>query len=124
VRYPLASSTQPNTRLGFRLLRGGKGDGMARLFRFVLYLIVAMLALVFALLNAQTIPFNYYFGQVQLPLSLMLAIAIVLGAVLGITVSLGMVLKSKRQASLQRKNADIAGRELAKLRALPLKDNQ
>jgi putative membrane protein len=97
---------------------------MARLFRFVLYLIVAMLALVFALLNAQTIPFNYYFGQVQLPLSLMLAIAIVLGAVLGITVSLGMVLKSKRQASLQRKNADIAERELAKLRALPLKDNQ
>ena len=95
---------------------------MARLFSFVFYLIVALLALVFALLNAQTMEFNYYFGQVQLPLSLMLAIAIVLGAVLGVTVSLGMVMKAKRQASVQRKNADIAEKELAKLRALPLND--
>ena len=97
---------------------------MARLFRFVFYLIVAVLALFFALLNAQTIPFNYYFGQIQLPLSLMLAISLALGAVLGVMVSLGMVIKAKRQASHQRKNADIAERELAKLRALPLQDKQ
>ena len=97
---------------------------MARLFRFVFYMFVALLALFFALLNAQTIPFNYYFGQAQLPLALMLAISLALGAVLGVTVSLGMVFKAKRQTSQQRKNADIAERELAKLRALPLKDKQ
>lgn len=97
---------------------------MARLFRFILYLIVGILALVFALLNAQTIQFNYYFGQLQLPLSLLVAIALVLGAVLGVLVSMGMLIKAKRQASLQRKNADFAEKELAKLRALPLNDKQ
>ena len=97
---------------------------MARLFRFILYLFVGVLALIFALLNAQTIQFNYYFGQLQLPLSLIVAIAIVLGAVLGILVSMGMLIKAKRQASLQRKNADFAEKELAKLRALPLDDKQ
>ncbi len=101
-----------------------KEDSMARLFRFVIYLIVALLALVFALLNAQPIQFNYYFGQWEIPLSLMLAIAMVAGAVLGVTASLGIVIKAKRQSSVQRKNADIAERELAKLRALPNQDKR
>jgi putative membrane protein len=97
---------------------------MGRLFRFVFSLIVAVLALIFALLNAQPVEFNYHFGQVQIPLSLMLAIAVVGGAVLGIMVSLGIVIKAKRQASRQRKNADIAESELARLRALPLSEKQ
>jgi putative membrane protein len=97
---------------------------MARLFRFVFYLIVALLALALALLNAQPVQFNYYFGQWEIPLSLILAIATGLGAVLGIIASLGIVIKSKRQSSVMRKNADFAEKELAKLRSLPLNDKQ
>lgn len=95
---------------------------MARLFRVGFYLIIAFLALIFALLNAQPTQFDYYFGRRELPLALMLAFALAAGALLGVMVSLGMVLKSKRQASAQRKSAEFAEKELAKLRALPAKD--
>ena len=98
------------------------GSRMARLFRFVFYLLIAFLALVFALLNSQTAQFNYYFGRWEQPLALLLAIATAMGALLGVLVSLGMVLKSKRQSSILRKNADFAEKELAKLRALPHQD--
>jgi len=95
---------------------------MARLFRFIVYLIVVLVALVFALLNAQPTQFNYYYGQWEIPLSMLIAIAIAIGAILGVTASMGIVIKSKRLSTANRKHADIAEKELAKLRALPLKD--
>ena len=95
---------------------------MARLFRFVVYLVVALLALVFALLNAQPTQFNYYYGQWEIPLSLIIAIAIAVGAVLGVVASMGIVIKTKRQSTVHRRSAEIAEKELSKLRALPLKD--
>lgn len=95
---------------------------MARLFRLAFYSLVALLALLFALLNSQSTRFNYYFGQADVPLSLMLVMAIALGALLGVFAGLSLVIKAKRQARIERKNAEIAERELAKLRALPLKE--
>lgn len=92
---------------------------MARMLKLVFYCAVALLAMVFALLNAETVHFNYYFGQWELPLSLLMAITTVFGAALGVLASLTMVFKAKRQTAAQRKHADLAERELAKLRALP-----
>jgi lipopolysaccharide assembly protein A len=92
---------------------------MARLFRFVFYLVIAFLAVFFALLNSQSIQFDYYFGKTELPLALMLAIAMAIGAALGVIASLGMVVKSKRQSSTLRKSVANAEKELAKLRAAP-----
>jgi len=97
---------------------------MVRLFRFIFYLTVALLALAFALLNSQTVKFDYYFGQWELPLSLMLAVATTSGAALGVMVSLGIVIRAKRESTALRKNAAIVEKELAKLRALPLNDEQ
>jgi len=95
---------------------------MARLFRFIFYLVIAFLAVFFALLNSEPIQFDYYFGKANLPLALMLAIAMAIGAGLGVIASLGMVVKSKRHFSVMRKNAVNAEKELAKLRALPHQD--
>ena len=92
---------------------------MARIFRFIFYLLIAFLAVFFALLNSDSVQFDYYFGKLDLPLALMLAIAMAIGAVLGVISSLGMVVKSKRQTSALRKNAVNAEKELAKLRAIP-----
>ncbi len=95
---------------------------MARLFRFIFYLLIAFLAVFFAVLNGESTQFNYYFGNVDVPLALMLAIAMGVGAVLGVIASLGIVVKSKRQTSALRKNAVNAEKELSKLRALPHQD--
>ena len=95
---------------------------MARLFRFVFYLVIAFLAVIFALLNGESTQFDYYFGKAALPLALMLAIAMAIGAMLGVVATVGMVVKSKRQTSAMRKNVTNAEKELAKLRALPHQD--
>jgi putative membrane protein len=95
---------------------------MARLFRFVFYLVIAFLAVIFALLNSEPTQFDYYFGKAALPLALMLAIAMAIGAALGVIATVGMVVKSKRQASAMRRSASNAEKELAKLRALPHQD--
>jgi putative membrane protein len=95
---------------------------MSRLFRFVFYLVVAFLAVIFALLNSQSTQFDYYFGKTDLPLAMIVAIAMVVGAVLGVTASLGMVIRSKRKSTVLRKSASNAEKELAKLRAIPHQD--
>ena len=95
---------------------------MARLFRFVFYLVIAFLAVIFALLNSQSSQFDYYFGKSDLPLALLLAIAMAIGALLGVTASLGMVIRSKRQSSSLRKSVANAEKELTKLRDLPNQD--
>lgn len=95
---------------------------MLRLFRFAVYLFVAFVGLVFALLNAQTVPFNYYFGARDIPLAFIIAVAVAFGALLGVVASLALVMKAKRQTAGFRKNATIAENELAHLRTLPPND--
>jgi putative membrane protein len=95
---------------------------MARLFRFIFYLVVAFLAVIFALLNSESTQFDYYFGKADVPLAMLLAIAMAFGALLGVIATVGLVLKSKRQASAMRRNANNAEKELAKLRAIPHQD--
>ncbi len=97
---------------------------MTRVFSLIVYLLIALLALMFALLNSHSARFNYYFGQIELPMSLLLALAVVVGAALGVTASLGLVIRAKRQASYQRRQAAKAENELNQLRALIHQDKQ
>src|SRR3569832_1331783 len=83
---------------------------------------VALAGLVFAVLNAQPVLLNYYFGSRDIPLAFIVAVAIAFGALLGVSASLGMVVKAKRQTSGLRRTADAAERELAHLRTLSLND--
>lgn len=95
---------------------------MLRLFRFAVYLCVAFLGLVFALLNAQKVPFDYYFGTREIPLAFIIAVAVAFGALLGVTASLSLVVRAKRQSAGFRKNASVAEKELAQLRAFSIND--
>src|SRR3569832_1927128 len=95
---------------------------MLRLFRFAVYLLVALAGLVFAVLNAQPVLFNYYFGSRDIPLAFIVAVAIAFSALLGVSASLGMVVKAKRQTSKQQQTAEATERERAHLRTLSLND--
>lgn len=95
---------------------------MLRLFRFAVYFSVGLVGLVFALLNAQAVPFNYYIGNREIPLAFIVAMAVGFGALLGIAASLTVVVRAKREAAGLRKNVNVAERELANLRTIPYKD--
>jgi len=95
---------------------------MKRIVTFALLLLVALLGLSFALMNAEPVQLDYYFGTLKAPLSLVVVIAIIIGAGLGVLASMGIVLGQKRELAKLRKSVKIAEEEVSNLRSLPLKD--
>jgi putative membrane protein len=96
---------------------------MKRIITFVLLLLVSLLGLTFALMNAEAVQIDYYFGSVQAPLSLVVVIAIIIGAGFGVLASTGIVLGQKRELAKLRKSNKLANQEISNLRSLPLKDS-
>lgn len=96
---------------------------MKRIVTFVLLMLVSLLGLTFALMNAETVQLNYYFGSIEAPLSLVIVIAIIIGAALGVLATTGIVFGQKRELAKLRKSNKLAEQEVSNLRSLPLKDN-
>ncbi len=95
---------------------------MLRIFYLLLFLLLVVIGIAFAVLNAEAVEFNYYFSSRQVPLSLILVLAMFSGAVLGVLASLGLIIRLKREALQLRRNAELAEKEIANLRAIPIKD--
>lgn len=92
---------------------------MARIFYVIIFFMLFMLGLIFAILNSQTVHLNYYFGSKELHFSLVLIAAILVGAMLGVAVSLYMLLRLRREAARLRKAVELAEKEIANLRINP-----
>lgn len=94
---------------------------MGRLIRLILLLALLIVALGFALLNAESIQVDYYLGKLSIPLSLALVVVLAVGAVIGMIASLGMVLRAKRQNAKLRKQVKNSEKQVTHLHALPPK---
>lgn len=97
---------------------------MLRIVRFVLFLIILIAGLGFALLNTELVRINYYFGQWEMPLSLTLVIAAAVGALFGVISCLGIVFRLKREVSHLRRTVKLSEKEIMNLRSIPIKDSQ
>lgn len=95
---------------------------MSKLIYTVLVLIIILFGVIFAMLNAQSVNLNYYFGIQQLPLSLAIVLSMLIGAILGVLASIKLVLHSRREVSRMRKASQMAEKEIANLRAIPIKN--
>lgn len=95
---------------------------MSRLLSLLALILLVALGLVFAVLNARPVAFNYFFGQREVPLALTLVLTLAAGALLGLLFSAGVVLRLKREAIRERRKARMAEQEVANLRKLPIKD--
>jgi putative membrane protein len=96
---------------------------MKRIVIFGLLLVVALLGLTFALMNADTVQLSFYFTEVKAPLSVVVVLAMIFGAALGVLASLGIVVAQKRELGRLRRSVKLAEAEVTNLRALPLKDS-
>lgn len=95
---------------------------MKRIFLIILFLILTAFGLSFALLNAESVQLKYYFGSFNAPLSLILVIGLMIGAVLGALSCVGMIMRLKRDLVKLHKTIKLTEKEVANLRALPIKD--
>ena len=76
-----------------------------RLVKFLLILLIMALGTALALLNGEPVRLDYYFGQVEAPLALVIAGAVAVGALLGLLASLGRVFRAKHESAQWRRRA-------------------
>jgi len=95
---------------------------MKRIIYFFLFLLLVIVGIAFAVLNAELVDLNYYFGTKQIALSLILVVAMMIGAVLGVIASTGLFVRRRRDTIKLKKAVALAEKEVNNLRAIPIRD--
>ncbi|MBK6658701.1 MAG: LapA family protein [Proteobacteria bacterium] len=95
---------------------------MTRLIYLLVAVLVALAGLAFHIRNKQDIVLDYFAGTVTVELSLVVVASLVAGVLLGALVTASTVLRLKAEIRRLKRRQQIAGRELASLRAISAKD--
>lgn len=77
-----------------------------RYIKLLFILPIMVIGAVFAVLNAETVPFNYYFGMINLPLSVLLVGFLFSGALMGAIVAFFVRLGLKQENAQLRYQVD------------------
>lgn len=89
-----------------------------RFLKLAGYVVLFIIGLAFGVRNTQAVKLDYFIGYFDAPLSLVVVVALVTGAVLGILVSLALTLRIRHQASQLRRSLSAVEQELAHTRSL------
>ena len=87
---------------------------------FIIFLL--LLGLVFHVKNHQLVTLNYYIGEIQLSFSIVIVLAISVGVVLGILVSVPIIIRNRQLNSKLEKEIKIREKEINNFRIMPTKD--
>ena len=94
-----------------------------RIIGILFFLLIAIISIAFAVLNADPVTLNFYTGSAEFPLSLTLVCALGLGAILGLIANIGIILRMKRENSKLKREGRNTEKEIMNLRNLPIKDS-
>lgn len=93
-----------------------------KLLTIVILTLVTLTAILFAVLNTESVNLNYYYGKSELPLSLLIVISLSIGALLGVLTCFSIIVRVKRENSSMKKDIKLIEEEVSNLRRLPLRD--
>lgn len=94
---------------------------MKRIITYFLLALIAVIGVTLAKLNGDSAVFNFYFSNVELPLIVLLYMALAIGALAGILVSVLMIFNARREAARLRKRLNLCEQEIKNLREIPIK---
>lgn len=94
-----------------------------RILSYLILLLLVLLGVTFAVLNASPVLINYYIGSRSLPLSLLLVVFLICGVLLGLIAGLISYLRVHSKNRQLRQRLKLVEAEVTNLRALPLKDD-
>ena len=94
-----------------------------RIISTLFFLLLVLLGITFAGLNAEPVNINYYLGSTKLPLSLLLVITFMIGGLLSLFFNIVNYIRLKSANHSLRQRLKLAEVEIVNLRTLPLKDN-
>lgn len=92
-----------------------------RIFSYIILLLIIILGLTFAVLNAEPVTLNYYFGTGKISLSLLLVLCLGVGAVLGLLVASVPLIRLKKNNYQLKSQIKRAEKELQGLRSVDVK---
>lgn len=95
---------------------------MVRLLGFVFLIALVALGLSFAVLNADPVTLNYYFGFLEVPLSMIVVVSLVTGALIGVLVSMGSLLRLRQTSARLKRQLHTAQRDADRVTILPARD--
>lgn len=93
-----------------------------RIITTLLIILLVLLGLTFAGLNAEPVSINYYIGTNKIPLSLLLILTLICGCLLGLLANLLLCIRLKSANVLLRHRLKLLEEEVTNLRTMPLKD--
>jgi putative membrane protein len=93
-----------------------------KVFGFILFLVIVILGVTFAILNSSLVTVHYYVGIKQLPLSLLLVIAFVVGLIVSFLIVFIKIVRLRTELRRLKKQLRVAEKEIKNLRAIPIKD--
>ena len=96
---------------------------MTRFLSFIITLSLLFLVFVFTLENLTPISINFLVNNFQVPIGVLILICFILGVLVGVLFSIGLVVKNKTRAKRLAKKVNIAEQEVANLRQLPIKSS-
>ena len=94
---------------------------MKRVAIVLLLLLIALVGAVMATFNAGEVSFNYYFSTITLPLAVLLFLALCIGAFAGVLLSIGLILKARKDRAQIQKRLKMCEQEIKNLREIPIK---
>ena len=93
-----------------------------KILSFVVFVIIVIIGISFACLNAQPATINFYLEKMSLPLSLIIVLSLGGGCLLGLFAGIGVYLRLKKQNAKLKHRAKIAEMEISNIRSMPLRD--
>lgn len=94
---------------------------MMRILSYLMLLVIMLVGLTFAALNANIVAFNYYLGSKEIALSLLLVFAFGAGIFLGLLVAIFPWIRAKRDAARIKSRLKVVEKEVENLRSIPIK---
>lgn len=93
-----------------------------RLFMILIYLLLVLLGVSFAALNANSVPVNLYFKTLNMPISVLMTLMLGVGLLIGFLIFIGRYWRLKIDYMRIKNHLKITEKEIKNLRDIPLKD--
>ena len=95
---------------------------MIGFLKFLFVFIIVVIGLAFHIKNDSLVTLNYYLGTIDVSLSVVVIASVLIGVLLGVITSLGIIVPLRREKSKLKKAIKTAEQEVSNLRSIPLKD--
>ncbi|WED44119.1 LapA family protein [Legionella cardiaca] len=93
-----------------------------RLFITIFYLLLILLGVTFAALNASSVQVNFYITKITMPISVLMTIMLGIGLLLGFLLFLSRYWRLKVEFLKLKNQFKLTEKEIKNLRSIPLQD--